>query len=236
MLASLELCRVRVSLIPPASPALLSPEQEENVVLRAQAKAAATAAALANLGGKAPGAPGPGPPGGPVTGANAIPAGTGAFAAVGFNYGGDEGGSGSESDEGDGGSDGEDSEDEGGGTAGGRPNSNSGGRGACCGTGLLLASQENAARVWGPSLLSSASRCAADPKGSVALLRRGHHCRPTRALPVLLPPPLPPPLLAEDVDMDRLAELFGVEDFSTMLRWAMRQEAAEAEANRNRPK
>lgn len=36
--------------------------------------------------------------------------------------------------------------------------------------------------------------------------------------------------------MDKLAELFGVEDFSSMLRWAMRQEAEEAEAQRNRPK
>ena len=36
--------------------------------------------------------------------------------------------------------------------------------------------------------------------------------------------------------MDAVAILFGVEDFSSMLRWAMREEAAEAEANRNRPK
>lgn len=124
--------------------------QEENVVLRAQAKAQAQAAALANLGKSGGSGGGSGVPGqiGP-------PAGSGAFAAVGFSYGGEEEGSGDDS----GSDEEEDSEEE----------------------------EEGAGT-------------------------------------------------AEDVDMDRLAELFGVEDFSSMLRWAMRQEAEEAEANRNKPK
>ncbi|KAL4449357.1 hypothetical protein ABPG77_007001 [Micractinium sp. CCAP 211/92] len=42
------------------------------------------------------------------------------------------------------------------------------------------------------------------------------------------------PVTAEDRDMDALAAGFGVEDFSSMLRWAMRAEAEEAAANRKR--
>ncbi len=48
------------------------------------------------------------------------------------------------------------------------------------------------------------------------------------------PWPAPPPVPAEDRDMDALAAGFGVEDFSSMLRWAMRAEAEEAAANRKR--
>lgn len=42
------------------------------------------------------------------------------------------------------------------------------------------------------------------------------------------------PVTAEDRDMDALAAGFGVEDFSSMLRWAMKAEAEEAAANRKR--
>ncbi len=45
----------------------------------------------------------------------------------------------------------------------------------------------------------------------------------------------PHPPAAEDADMDRSAlKEFGLEDFSSMLRWAMREEAEEAAAVRRR--
>lgn len=106
--------RLRAAL--PAPPAQgIAHAQEENVVLRAQAKAAAQAAALANLG-KAGGG-GAGPPHG-AAGAG-VPAGTGAFAAVGFRYDdGEEEGSEEEGGSDDGESE-DDEDDDAPGTAGG---------------------------------------------------------------------------------------------------------------------
>lgn len=199
--------------------------EQENVAIRAASRAAAVAALEAAKGPK------PLPSQSSLfagSGANAIPAGTGQFAAVGFSYGGSEGGGGGGDDEEEEEEEEESDEDDVPATAGGWV---SVGNAACRSAHCQYRLTTVRSRCRGPLLAATGlitARCRGCGRIPLQHWKRLFH--------LLAPLPLPAlPAAAEDADMDRSAlKEFGLEDFSSMLRWAMREEAEEAAAVRRR--
>jgi hypothetical protein len=184
--------------------------EQENVAIRAAARAAAVAALEA---GKTPKPL----PSQHAAFASSTPAGTGQFAAVGFSYG----SGGAASDDGDESAEEAEEEDD-------SDDDLPATAGACLQPAPPPPPRAGHPRPLLPAGHPEAAAWRPCRPSSPACQRARLPAAPHRA------PPLPR-FTAEDADMDRCAlREFGIEEFSSMLRWAMRQEAEEAAANARR--